>query len=366
MNLKKTQENFRLAGKALLHRSKGFKASIGLLLLLALGSGTGFAEDAAQLALATRPRAVTDAPEFPAMHWADSSRGRPFTKDPAVVRFKDRYLMFYSMPPFTNGLNGDGWAIGIAESADLTGWKKVGELLPMQDCDRKGLCAPGAWVHEGRLHLFYQTYGNGAKDAICHAWSDDGVTFTRDASNPIFAPHGSWTVGRAIDAEVFPMGDRLLLFFATREPKMQVQMVGVAGAPLESDYSRANWKLLVDGPVLKPELPWERRCIEAPTVVRRGDTLWMFYAGGYNNEPQQIGVAMSRDGLKWTRFSNQPLIANGAPGDWNACESGHPGAFVDRDDRTYLFYQGNRDNGRSWYLSRVEITWPNGRPVVKP
>ena len=38
-------------------------------------------------------------------------------------------------------------------------------------------------------------------------------------------------------------------------------------------------------------------------TLRRGDTLWMFYAGGYNNEPQQIGVATSRDGVTWTRFS---------------------------------------------------------------
>jgi len=301
----------------------------------------------------------------PAMHWADTSRGRPLAKDPSVVRFKDRVLMYYSIPPFGDKRADDGWAIGIAESRDLDHWTKVGELLPAQECDRKGLCAPGAWVHEGRVHLFYQTYGNGPKDAICHAWSEDGVTFTREPTNPIFSPSGAWTAGRAIDAEVTPLGDRLLLFFATRDPAMKVQMVGVAGAPLASDFSRAQWRQLVDGPVLKPELPWERLCIEAPTVVRRGDTLWMFYAGGYNNEPQQIGVATSRDGLTWTRFSDQPLLANGAPEAWNASESGHPGVFADRDGRTHLFYQGNRDKGRTWYLSRVEIEWTTSGPVVK-
>jgi predicted GH43/DUF377 family glycosyl hydrolase len=303
---------------------------------------------------------------LPAMHWADTSRGRPFAKDPSVVRFKERYLMYYSIPPFRDKRVDDGWAIGIAASQDLTTWKKIGELLPAQECDAKGLCAPGAWIHEGRVHLFYQTYGNGPKDAICHAWSDDGVTFSRDASNPIFSPRGDWTSGRAIDAEVFPLGDRLLLFFATRDPAMKVQMVGVAGAPLQSDFSRGHWRQLVDGPVLKPELPWERHCIEAPTIIRRGDTLWMFYAGGYNNEPQQVGVATSRDGLVWTRFSDQPLVAQGAPDAWNASESGHPGAFVDRDGRTHLFYQGNRDKGRTWYLSRVEVEWRDGRPVVVP
>jgi predicted GH43/DUF377 family glycosyl hydrolase len=303
---------------------------------------------------------------LPAMHWADTSRGRPFAKDPSVVRFQGRYLIYYSIPPFGDKRPDDGWIIGIAESRDLDSWQKIGELLPAQECDRKGLCAPAAWIHQGKIHLFYQTYGNGPKDAICHAWSEDGVKFTREPTNPIFSPHGAWTSGRAIDAEVFPLGDRLLLYFATRDPDMKIQMVGVAAAPLASDFSRQHWRQLVDGPILKPELTWERRCIEAASILRRGDTLWMFYAGGYNNEPQQIGVATSRDGLTWTRHSQQPLLPNGAPGTWNASESGHPGVFADQDGRTHLFYQGNRDKGKTWYLSRVEITWPDGRPVVKP
>jgi len=46
-----------------------------------------------------------------------------------------------------------------------------------------------------------------------------------------------------------------------------------------------------DGPVVVLEPPWERRCIEAPSVIDRNGRPWMFYAGGYNDEPQQIGLA---------------------------------------------------------------------------
>ena len=76
--------------------------------------------------------------------YADTSRGRPFSKDPAVVWFRDRYLMYYSMPPHGDGREGDGWAIGIAESRDLARWQRCGEMLPAQAPERKGLCAPGA------------------------------------------------------------------------------------------------------------------------------------------------------------------------------------------------------------------------------
>ena len=97
----------------------------------------------------------------PAMKWADSSRkGRPFSKDPCVVKFGGRYLMYFSLPPFEKAhapKNAPkGWSIGIAESKDLNQWKKVGELWPEQECDQNGLCAPGAIVLKGRAHHFYQ------------------------------------------------------------------------------------------------------------------------------------------------------------------------------------------------------------------
>jgi beta-1,2-mannobiose phosphorylase / 1,2-beta-oligomannan phosphorylase len=314
---------------------------------------------------------ATVASDAEPMRWADNSRlGRPFSKDPSVIRFGGRYLMYFSLPPFAKELAPTnaprGWSIGIAESTNLFHWRKVAELWPKQVCDRNGLCAPGARVLDGKVHLFYQTYGNGTNDAICHAVSDDGVRFRRDPSNPIFRPSGAWTCGRAIDAEAFPFGDRLLLFFATRDPLMKTQMLGVAAAPLKSDFSRGLWRQLGDGPILKPELPWETRCLEAPTLCQRGDTLFLFHAGGYNNDPQQVGVATSKDGVSWKRLSHQPLLPNGAPGEWNSSESGHPGIFVDTDGRTWLFFQGNPDKGKTWLLSCEEVLWQDGIPGVKP
>jgi hypothetical protein len=91
----------------------------------------------------------------------------------------------------------------------------------------------------------------------------------------------------------------------------------------------------------------------------------MFYAGGYNNDPQQIGVATSPDGLQWTRLLAEPLLPNGRPGEWNSSESGHPGVFQDEDGRTFLFYQGNDDRGRTWHLSSLELAWRGVTPYIK-
>ena len=310
---------------------------------------------------------------IPAMHFADASRGRELSKDPSVVFFKGRYLLYYSLPPVSNGatpppgVSADAWTIGIADSTDLVHWNKVGELLPAGEYERKGLCAPGARVMGGQVHLFYQTYGNNAQDAICHATSENGVDFARDASNPIFRPSGSWTAGRAIDAEVFPVGDRLMLYFATRDVAYKIQKIGLASAPLNSDFARDKWRQENSGSILVPELDWERNCIEAPTITRHQGRLWMFYAGAYNNEPQQIGVAWSQDGFGWRRLSEHPFLPSGTPGTWNHSESGHPGIFSDpQTGRTWLFFQGNNDGGKTWYLSKVEVFWKQGEPSLTP
>jgi len=64
---------------------------------------------------------------------------------------------------------GEGIAAGIAMSDDLEAWTKVGEILPDEDYEGNGLAAPGAIVVDGKVHIFYQTYGNGPRDAICRA-----------------------------------------------------------------------------------------------------------------------------------------------------------------------------------------------------
>ncbi len=294
------------------------------------------------------------------MKYADTSRGRPFAKDPDVVRFAGHYWMYYSMGPDSKGR----WAVGIAKSDDLTNWEKAGELLPSEPYESKGLVAGAAIVLDGKVHLFYSTYGNGKNDAICHAWSDDGLNFQRNAGNPIFSPTGDWNNGRAIDSDAIEHDGKLLLICATRDPSHKVQMLVGAEAPRDSDFGRDAWTQFPGGPVLKPELPWEKTCTEGPSICRHNGRMYMFYAGAFNNAPQQIGVATSRDGRTWRRLSSEPLLPNGKPGTWNSSESGHPGVFVDDDGRTYLFFQGNDDRGRTWYLSKMRVAWEGDLPYL--
>ncbi|GAB3328223.1 hypothetical protein GCM10027299_30110 [Larkinella ripae] len=331
-----------------------FTGPVVLILLLTLSSGW------------LRPNFVNEK-EPGKMLYGDRERlGRPYAKDPHVVKFKGRYLMYFSVPAYTDSSGvKHGWGIGVAESRNLIDWRKIAEIPPAADYEKAGICAPGALLKDGKVHLFYQTYGGGPKDAICHAWSDDGLHFTRNATNPVFRPTGSWNCGRAIDAEVYRFKNQYFLYFATRDPAYKYQLLGVAVTPLKTAFNRDEWQQLsTDGPILKPELPWEGECIEGASVIERNGELVMFYAGAYNNWPQQIGIAHSKDGLHWERMQSEPFLKNGAPGSWNASESGHPHIFEDGNRKTYLFYQGNNDKGRTWLLSNEKLSWKGTRPVL--
>ncbi|MDO4571354.1 MAG: family 43 glycosylhydrolase [Planctomycetia bacterium] len=287
-------------------------------------------------------------------------------KDPSVVWFRDRYLMYFSIFPTRDTPAQCCLGIGIAESKDLTQWHLVGVVTPLCDVDQKGCGAPCAKVWDDKVHLFYQSYGNGAKDTILYATSDDGLHFAPHPDGAIFSPSGEWTNGRAIDADFFEFKGKCFLYVATRDPSGNIQKIAVATAESRDELGRAHWNQAADDAILEPILPWETLCIEAPTLIERNGRAYMFYAGGYNNDPQHIGVAVSDDGIHFTRLWDVPFVTNGPNGQWNHSESGHPGIFEDRDGQDYLFFQGNDTHGKTWFLSRVKIGWKSAEGCEIP
>lgn len=285
-----------------------------------------------------------------------------YSKDPAVVKFRGRYFLYFSSYYADGGIERLG--IGIAESTDLEHWTCKGHIPYTQECEKNGIGAPAAIELGGKLHLFYQSYGNWEHDAICHAVSNDGITFEKDETNPVFRPSNDWCVGRAIDADIVPFDGKLYLYFATRDHAMKIQKLGVAYAELDSDFSRKSWTQAAAQSVLAPEYPWEGMCIEAPATIVHDGKVYLFYGGGYNCSPQQIGVAVSEDGVRFRKLFDRPFIAAGETGSWNSSESGHPYVFQD-DDAIWLFYQGSADMGKSWYLTKCRIDFRDGVPYIR-
>ena len=296
------------------------------------------------------------------MLFTDKRTGADFSKDPCVVALGDKYYLYYSIWQVEENLRKLG--IGIAVSRDLENWNIVGEIPLTQKCEENGIGAPGAVVLDGVIHMFYQTYGNGEKDKICHATSTDGVHFEKDSTNPVFSPSPTWCCGRAIDADVTVFGGRLYLYYATRDHEMKIQKIGVASSPIDSGFGHHTWKEELLQAVVAPEFKYEGECIEAPATFTYGGRVYMFYGGNYNCHPQQIGLAVSSDAVHFDKVSPEPFLPCGGKGEWNESESGHPYAFVDNDGSIYLFYQGSPNGGKSWYITKTKIEMVGAMPKI--
>ena len=90
----------------------------------------------------------------PRMYFADDVSGRPFSKDPAVVKFNSKYWLYYSVPPY-EGKPTTGWNIGVATSNNLVDWVKAANCATLARLSRRRLdSAGGAIVLDGKVHLF--------------------------------------------------------------------------------------------------------------------------------------------------------------------------------------------------------------------
>ena len=287
--------------------------------------------------------------------------GKPFAKDMTVIRHGGRYLMYYSVYDFPGDERPKDWRRGcwgtaVAASTNLVDWTRLADVRIDGFPGVWAGAAPCVKKFGGTIHLFHQSPYK-EHNVIWHATSDDGLSFRCAKPEPAFVPNNAWSIARAIDAEVYRVGDRLILLFATRErPGAKIQQIGMAWAPWGASYDAGSWtEITLDAPLLKPERPWEMHCVEAPAVLFRDGIWYLFYAGAYNHEKQQIGVAWSADGVRFTRYSDDPVFPHGAPGSWNAAESGHPGIFEDDDGQTYLFFQGKETLNGNYRLSCVRV-----------
>lgn len=104
------------------------------------------------------------------------------------------------------------------------------------------------------------------------------------------------------------------------------------------------WRRAGDGPALSPELPWEKAAVMCPHVVleERKGLFRMWYSGGEQYEPDAIGYATSEDGIRWTKWSSNPIFTGDPRHAWErhkvtACQ------VIEQGGWHWMFYIGFRD-----------------------
>ena len=103
------------------------------------------------------------------MLYGDTTRlGRPFAKDPTVIRHNGKYFMYYSECSYAKDRvpknlpkHRTWWWGGIATSTNLVDWTRVGNIAVEGAPETVGWVAPCVKKFDGKIHIFAQ--GHDAK-----------------------------------------------------------------------------------------------------------------------------------------------------------------------------------------------------------
>jgi predicted GH43/DUF377 family glycosyl hydrolase len=102
-----------------------------------------------------------------------------------------------------------------------------------------------------------------------------------------------------------------------------------------------TWRRAKDEPILSVHQPdcgaWEKDCIYQPWLVEHKGTYCNFYNAARGGI-EQMGLALSKDILEWSRYRHNPVIRNGPKGSYNErfCSDGK--VFRDRDYWVMFFF----------------------------
>lgn len=92
--------------------------------------------------------------------------------------------------------------------------------------------------------------------------------------------------------------------------------------------------------------PWESVFIWRPVVIYNGSTFMMWYSGEDNRQVDNIGLATSKDGMSWSRYSHNPVLKTDFYSQWGQWDDGSVAeAWVIQEGGQYkMWYSGQHFN----------------------
>ena len=210
-----------------------------------------------------------------------------------------------------SGFDGKAWSTGVATSADGISWQKQGKVLSPDPTSWEGdYIAANGAAIADHDKLLY-FYQGGRVPRIGLATSSDGRAWTKHG-DPVLdlGPRGSWDERGVADPYVIRAGGKLYLFYLGQD-RARRQRLGIA----VSDDG-VVWTKLRSNPIL--ELgefgAFDENGLGEPAIWDAGGYYWMLYTGRSRSEIRRLGMARSKDGVHWEKLAH---IVDGSEG-WDA------------------------------------------------
>ena len=276
---------------------------------------------------------------------------------PSVFRHGRSWYMVYIC------MNKKGYETHLAESADLLHWKPLGKILPFRgpgawDANQAGgyiALQDTEWGGSGELRTFQDRFWLSYLGGALEGYETDplavGMAWTKDPARP--AP---WTrLPQPVLSRDQPDSrywEKLTLYksnvFRDPEARLGRPFVMFYNAKTVSGYERiglavsadmARWTRYGDDPVIDNG----SGISGDPQIVRMGGLWVMFYFGAFWKPRAFDTFACSADLVHWTKWDGPHLVEPSEP--WDR-EYAHKPWLIKHDGIVYHFYCAVGDQGR--------------------
>jgi predicted GH43/DUF377 family glycosyl hydrolase len=241
--------------------------------------------------------------------------------NPSIAKTADGYMNLYS------GWDGKVWRTGLAASKDGFSWEKKGMVLQPGSFGWEGgyIAANGA-IHENN---YYYQAGNPPQIGLARGFKDK-------LPEPVLrsGPRGSWDELGVGDPYVLKVGDKLYMYYLGQD-RARRQRLGVA----ESDDG-VSWRKNLKNPILELGATgaFDENGLGEPAVWPQFGKWWMLYTGRDKKEWRRTGLAVSDDGIHWTRVGDKALLDVGEG--WNSRVVCDPEVEVRKDGTVRVWFGG--------------------------
>jgi predicted GH43/DUF377 family glycosyl hydrolase len=183
------------------------------------------------------------------------------------------------------------------------------------------------------------------------AVSADGVVWRKEGM--ILAPDAATWEGGAIAANGSALADEsgLLYYYQAGDPVE----IGLARSANGHQWRKQGAPVLSAG----PRGGWDERGVADPYVIRIGRNYYMFYLGMDRARRQRLGVAMSDDGVTWSKLRRNPVMELGDYGAFDEIGLGEPAIWISHGYYWMLYTGRDRSEIRRLGLARSRdgVAW---------